>query len=478
MSPSGAPPGKHVALIGFMGAGKTTLGREVARRIGRIFVDLDRELERRAGQTIAELFAHRGEAEFRTLEETAALEALTEQKPSVIALGGGAVASPRTRAALREHAVSVLVEVEPDVAWQRARGGARPLAKDEDEFQALYRDREPLYRGSADATARDADGVVLAAGRVHVGIGALELLGGLVPGTGDVALVADAHVSGIYGAAAQLALGGRLVSTHELARGEEAKTASACSRLWEELALDRGGTLVALGGGCTTDAAGFVAATYLRGIDWIAVPTTLVGQVDAAIGGKTGINLPQGKNLVGTFHWPVRTVVDPALLETLPEAQRREGLAEVVKTGLLAGEHVWELPQPELVRRCAAYKTALCLRDPFDRGPRAELNLGHTFAHALESGAEYEITHGEAVALGLLAALRLSGLPTDPVEEILRPRPVRADRERAWGALRRDKKGRAGRPRLVLLEAPGRPRLDVELPEASVRAALDELIVD
>jgi 3-dehydroquinate synthetase len=223
--------------------------------------------------------------------------------------------------------------------------------------------------------------------------------------------------------------------------------------------------------------AGFVAATYLRGIPWTAVPTTLVGQVDAAIGGKTAIDLPQGKNLVGTFHWPARTVVDPALLETLPERERREGLAEVVKTGLLAGEPLWELPQAELVRRCAAFKAAVCLRDPHDRGEREVLNLGHTFAHALEAAAGYEdVTHGSAVALGLLAALRLSGRPTDVVEEVLAPRPVRVDRERAWQALLRDKKSRAGELRLALLGDDG-PRVE-PVPEETVRSALLELIAD
>ncbi len=158
------------------------------------------------------------------------------------------------------------------------------------------------------------------------------------------------------------------------------------------------------------------------------VATSLVAQVDAAIGGKTGIDLPQGKNLVGAFHWPACTVIDPALLETLPDAQRREGMSEVVKTGLLAGEPLWELPDDELVRRCAAFKAAVCLRDPKDKGERKMLNLGHTFAHALEAAAGYEgVTHGRAVALGLLAALRLSGRDIGQVEEILRPTPVKVD---------------------------------------------------
>jgi 3-dehydroquinate synthetase len=216
-----------------------------------------------------------------------------------------------------------------------------------------------------------------------------------------------------------------------------------------------------------------VAATHLRGVPWVAVPTTLVGQVDAAIGGKTAIDLPEGKNLVGAFHWPARAVIDPATLETLPDEQRREGMAEVVKTGLLAGEPFWELPEAELVRSCAAFKTAVCLRDPYDQGERHILNLGHTFAHALETAAGYEgLTHGRAVALGLLAALRLSGRPTKVVEEVLEPTAVRVDRERAWAALQRDKK-----TGLVLLDDDG-PRWNVDVPEGEVRAALDELIAD
>jgi len=203
-----------------------------------------------------------------------------------------------------------------------------------------------------------------------------------------------------------------------------------------------------------------------------------VGQVDAAIGGKTGIDLPQGKNLVGAFHWPERTFVDHELLGTLPAAQRRNGMAEVVKTGLLAGEELWELPEPELVRRCAAFKAGVCLRDPRDGGERAMLNLGHTFAHALEAASAYALPHGEAVALGLTAALRLSDLPDDAasVEELLEPQRAHVDLDAAWAALQRDKKVRGGRVGLVLLDAPGKPRTGVELPEKDVRGALADLI--
>jgi shikimate kinase/3-dehydroquinate synthase len=466
---------RHLVLVGFMGAGKTTLGGQLAERLGRPFHDTDEEQERWTQLSIPEIFERFGEESFRDGEANALDGLMSRAEPLVISLGGGAVETARVRERLRE-ALTIFVPVDLETAWERSRATDRPLAADEAEFRSRYESRGRLYEEAADATVSDLDGAVLAAGGVRVEPGTLERLGELIPGDGPVELVADARVAGIYGMEAQLGLGDRLRATHELPPGEEAKSVAVADRLWRALRLDRGGTVVALGGGCTTDTAGFVAATYMRGLDWVAVPTTLVGQVDAAIGGKTAIDLPGAKNLVGAFHWPVRTVVDPALLETLPETEVLNGRAEIVKTGLLAGEPLWELPAAEAVRACAAFKTAICLRDPHDRGERQQLNLGHTFAHALETAAGYDLPHGRAVALGLLAALRLSGLETDVVERELRPDRARVDRERAWAAVARDKKAVGGVPKLVLLEAPGKPRLGVELPEAEVRAALNELI--
>jgi shikimate kinase/3-dehydroquinate synthase len=455
-----------------MGAGKSTIGPEVARRLERRFVDVDAEIERRAGP-IARIFEERGEAAFRELEANVFAEAVSRFSPGVIALGAGGVETRELLSGGWAH-FTVHLDVDVETAWERARESARPLAQDEAEFRRRYELRAPLYAEVADARAGDAEGVVLAAAGIHFEPGGLALLERLV--AGPAALVTEPVVAGIHGADAQLAF--PFDETHELPSGEEAKQAVAVERLWRSLRLGPQGTIVALGGGALTDAAGFAAATYLRGLPWVAVPTTLVGQVDAAIGGKTAVDLPEGKNLVGAFHWPARTVIDPALLVTLPERERRNGLAEVVKTGLLAGEPLWDVPEPELVRRCAAFKAGVCLSDPRDLGGRKILNLGHTFAHALEAGARYGISHGDAVALGLLAALRLSGLDTSVVEQVLAPQPAHVDRELAWEALRRDKKSEEGRPRLVLLDGPGEPRIDVEVADEQVRAALDELIAN
>jgi shikimate kinase / 3-dehydroquinate synthase len=445
-----------------MGAGKSTIGEEVARLSDRPFVDLDRELERRHGP-IAELFA-RGEPEFRREEEHVAAEALSAAEPAVIALGGGAVLSEQTRRLLRERAFTVWIDVDVGAAWERVREGDRPLARDEHSFRRLYeQERRPLYEGVADAVATTVDDVLLAALKVCVGRGQLASL----QPPGPTALIADEHVLELRPPSF------RPDEIHRVPRGEAAKTSAVLDRLWRDLELPRNGTIVAYGGGSTTDVAGLAAATYLRGVPWLAIPTTLVGQVDAAIGGKTAIDLPAAKNLVGAFHYPAAVVSDPDVLATLSDAQRREGLAEVVKTGLLLGRPLWELDDEAMIRAAAAFKAAVCLGDPFDRGRRAILNLGHTFAHALEAAAGFEgLGHGGAVALGLLAALRLSGRPTDVVEEVLAPTPVIVDRERAWAALGRDKKHG-----LVLLDDDG-PRWDVQLPDAEVRGALDELIAD
>ena len=449
---------KHFALIGFMGAGKTTLGRELARLTQRPFVDTDEEIEKRFGP-IGELF-ERGEPEFRRIEEQLVAEALAGPT-SVIALGGGAVLSEATRKRLRRTAFVAWVPVDVDAAWSRVRDSGRPLARDRERFGHLFDVRADFYDLLAQGTGQDTDGLLLES--LHV-IFSSEI-------ACDAAVIADERVASLH----ELPVTDSVtLVTHVVPAGEQAKTPAVVERLWSELDVGRDGWIIGFGGGSTTDVAGFTAATYLRGLRWVAVPTTLVGMVDAAIGGKTGINTEQGKNLAGAFHFPWEIRLDPRFLVTLPAEERRAGMAEVVKTGLLAGEPLWELPEDEMIRACAAFKSAVVISDPYEReGRRAILNLGHTFGHALEAASGYELRHGDAVALGLLAALRLSGRATDVVEEVLAPRPVRVDRDRAWETLLRDKKGRL---RLVLLGDDG--GYVTEVPEADVRQALDELIAD
>jgi shikimate kinase / 3-dehydroquinate synthase len=447
--------GKHLALIGFMGAGKSTIGREVAERTGRPFVDTDEEIERLHGP-IPELF-ERGEPEFRRIEEQVVAEALAGPE-AVIALGGGAVLSEQTRDRLEARAFRVFLDVDVETAWERVRGSGRPLARDEAHFRRLYETRQPIYTAIEHARARNADDVLLGALRIVVR-GAMWL-----PDLS--AIIVDENVAALH--PVEFA-----TSVLPIPGGEDAKRLAVVERLLTELDLDRSGTIVAVGGGSTTDVAGFVAAVYLRGLDWHAIPTTLTGMVDAAIGGKTGINTNDGKNLAGAFHFPQSVNIDPAYLATLPHEERRAGMAEVVKTGLLAGQEVWSLPEEEMIRACAAYKAEVVLSDPYEReGRRTILNLGHTFAHALEAGAGYRVRHGDAVALGLLAALRLSGQPTVVVEEVLQPEPVEADAEAAWTALKKDKKGEGV---FVLLEGPGRPVVTT-VPDKDARAALEALI--
>jgi shikimate kinase/3-dehydroquinate synthase len=448
--------GRHLALAGFMGAGKSTVGTKVAELTHRPFFDLDAEIEARHGP-IPELF-ERGEPEFRRLEENMLAEALAGPD-SVIALGGGAVLSPLNRERLKERAFTVHLEVDVEDAWERVRGSNRPLARSEDEFRRLYESRRSAYAETAEAVAGDPEGVLLAALGIRVGRGER-------PQVGTAALIADEHVLELH----PFGVDGE---THSVPAGEAAKSLEVVERLLEELRLSREGTIVAFGGGSTTDVAGFVAATYLRGVSWIAVPTSLTGMVDAAIGGKTGINTSEGKNLAGSFHFPRAVVIDPDYLRTLPDEERRAGMAEVVKTGLLAGRELWSLPEEEMIRACASFKAAVVLSDPYEmEGRRAILNLGHTFAHALEAGSGYGMRHGDAVALGLLAALRLSGQATDGVEKVLRPEPVEADPDAAWAALKRDKKGEGV---FVLLEAPGKPVVTT-ISDEDARAALNALI--
>src|SRR4051812_17502995 len=371
-------PYRNLALIGFMGAGKSTLAGILAERLGWEAADTDAEIEREAGKPVAEIFAEDGEAAFRELEERVAWR-LLERVDTVIALGGGAVTSPVTRERLRDGSFTVLLDVTAQTAWRRieAQAGDRPLALEARGFADLYDRRRPLYHAAADALV---DAEQLEGGEpLLVPLSrpaAVAELPRLV-GARRAALVADRDVLRVVGRPVEPFV------TVRLPPGEAAKTVAVARQAWTRLAdlgLERGDVVVGLGGGAATDLAGFVAATYQRGVPWIAVPTTLLGMVDAAIGGKTGIDLPAAKNYVGAFHPDEWVVADPGVLDTLPLREWAAGFAEVIKTGLLAGGRTWEMvtgwepgrgtPERrlELIRRCAAFKARVVADDPQEQG--------------------------------------------------------------------------------------------------------------
>lgn len=465
-----------------MGAGKSTVGRELAHKLGRPFADSDAKAERRAGVSVRAFWEAQGEAAFRALEETVVRELLERDDAPVIALGGGALTSEATSALVRERALCVWLDAPLATCWTRVDGapGARPLAADSAGFEQLHASREPLYRAVADAIVPGDESPEDTAGAIAQQVWTR-------PGIAATAL-AEGAVAIVDGALA-LAGSGNVITVEG---GEVAKSLAGLERLWRALAereLERGDVIVCAGGGSITDVGGFAAATFRRGVPWIAVPSTLVGQVDAAIGGKTAINVA-AKNDVGVFWQPDAVLCDPSLLETLPAREWAGGMAEVVKTALLAGGRLWELVEQwepglggsaersELVQRCAGFKTMVVAADPEDRGRRAILNLGHTIGHGIESVAGYGgLSHGECVSIGLVAALslseRLAGLEAGTAERtaLLLERhglPVRApglDPAAVLAAMRHDKKRSAGEHRMVLLEAIGRPVYGVPVDE-------------
>ena len=488
-------PYRNLALIGFMGSGKSSAAGAIAAKLGWRAVDADAEIEREAGKPIKQIFATDGEPAFRALEERVCLR-LLHQTGVVVSLGGGAITSPLIRERLRDGSFTVLLDVSPQTAWRRIEAGAgdRPLAAEARGFAELYEQRRSLYHASADALV-DAEEVhgdeALLAPIARPG--ALAELPRLI-GARRAALVADRSVLRLVGAPFDAFV------TVRLPAGEPAKTVAVARQAWTrlaELGLERGDVVVGVGGGAATDVAGFVAASYLRGVPWIAVPTSLVGMVDAAMGGKTGIDLPSAKNAVGAFHLPEWVVSDPGVLETLPVREWACGFAEVIKTALLAGGRLWEMVRQwepgrgtseerlELIRRCAAYKVRIVAADPTERGRRAVLNLGHSIGHAIEVATDYKaFAHGEAVGIGLLPALWLSaqteGLDPaveDEVRDLLRRHdlPVVARNVSPAAivdAMSHDKKARGGRVRFALLSEIGNPVWDRDPGDELVETAV------
>jgi len=537
----------NIILTGFMGTGKTSVGREVAARLGRRFVDLDDLIVARAGKPIPQIFAEDGEPAFRALE-AAVCQELRTPAGLVIATGGGAVLDPANREALAAGGVLICLDATPATIVARLAGkDGRPLLAGQELSQrvvALLNQRAPAYAAiphhvdtSQLSIAAVAERVLaIAAGlppdgyRLVIHPGGSRSVGdpGTAPSSGPLptgqapaydvliadgllrqagqhltraglrpgrcAVVTNPTVAGLYASTLQAALEEASFEPllFEVPDGEVYKTLGTAADLYERFAaarLARGEPVVALGGGVIGDLAGFVAATWLRGVPFVQVPTSLLAMVDASVGGKVAVDLPQGKNLVGAFHQPAVVLIDPQVLSTLPAAEYRAGLAEVVKAALIGDPALFEQLAGDgpaslaaLIADAVRVKARIVERDPYEMGERAWLNLGHTFGHALELLSGFSLRHGEAVALGLVAAAELSArlaycdhtLPARVRSVVARlGLPLRwpCDPEQAYAAMAGDKKRRGRTLRFVLLRRIGAVELVEGVPEAAVMAA-------
>ena len=465
-----------IVLVGLSGSGKSTVGALIAQRLGRPFVDLDARIEERHGASPAALIPTLGEARFRALESEAVREAAAVDG-AVIATGGGAVIDPLNRWVLWDAGTSVWLDAPDEVLLSRlaADDVDRPLLAGDASaaLRALRASREPFYR-AADARidaslAPDAvaDAVVgaLAPGHrgrpgAHVG-SSMPRSGVTIPwdraspescsdATSTPKRWVRSSVRPATASPSSSRMPGRAAALPDLVaalpaerrllvrsgeRHKRLRTAEALLEAAAAMGAERGDAWIGLGGGTTTDLVGTAAALYLRGVPFVALPTTWLGMADAAIGGKVAVDLSAAKNAAGAFWPPVAIVGDIASLRTLPRARRLDGMAESLKSGLIGDPDLWALIESRgraalgpdeaaryaCVERSVRLKLGVVERDPFETGERRTLNLGHTLGHALEVESRYRLPHGQAVVLGLRAVASIAagrGADSDLVTRI------------------------------------------------------------
>ncbi len=529
---------RSIVLVGLMGAGKTAIGKRLAAQLGLPFYDADHEIERAAGMTIAEIFRTHGEAYFRTGEKRV-IERLLAGGRIVLAPGGGAFMDPETRRTIRERATSIWLRCPLPVLLQRVQGRThRPLLNNGNPAATLARlsaERSPIYAqadiivdGSEDPLHVTTNKVINALNNyqaphrvevqlsqsnydVLIGPNLLRRSGALlVPVLPQprCVIVTDENVAKLHLPTLQQSLAetGITHSALTVPPGEPSKTLQTWQYLVESLLeqkVDRYTTIIALGGGVIGDLAGFTAAATLRGLPFVQIPTTLLSQVDSSVGGKTGVNTARGKNLVGAFHQPLMVIADTASLHTLPQRELRNGYAEIVKSALIGDAAFYDWCEAngaamldggdtllaEAIARTVRFKASVVAGDERETKPnngRALLNLGHTFAHALEAETGYGSTllHGEAVATGLVLATHLSAqLNLCPQEDVSRiaahitqtglpPRIAGLNAEHLLAHMKQDKKMRGGKLTFILTKGIGRAFTCNEVPEDAVRATL------
>jgi len=531
---------RSIVLVGMMGAGKTSVGKRLASKLGLPFVDADAEIEAGAQLTVPEIFERFGEAYFRDGERKV-IARLLNAGPQVLATGGGAFMNKTTRDNIATRGVSIWLKPDVEVLLARVRKKSnRPLLQTADPEQTLRRlldERSPTYEladiiidsrdGShesvVDMTLRRLAQLLHAPAdrrRVEVPLGARAYSILIGPGVIDeagaevariapgakCAIVTDAHVAPLYldRLTKSLAAAGLGSAAIVCPPGEATKSYEQFARVSDaliEARVERRDIVIALGGGVIGDLTGFCAASLRRGVRFVQVPTTLLSQVDSSVGGKTGINSPHGKNLVGAFHQPSLVLADTGSLDTLSEREFRAGYAEVVKYGLIDDRNFFEFlearwreiffggpARAEAIATSCAAKARVVVADETEQGERALLNLGHTFGHALESLTRYDsarLVHGEAVAIGMACAFRFSrqlglcsgqdaGRVEAHLESVGLPTRIRdisgfrVGADDILAAMRQDKKVERGRLTFILARGIGESFIARDVQETSV----------
>ena len=425
----------NLILAGPPGTGKTTLGRLCAEFLGYTLVDTDEEITKRTGKSITEIFSTQGEAIFREMESNILAE-ITQYKNSVISLGGGTLLSDTNKSIAKDHGVLICLRAsESNIKTRLANNDERPLLQSNKENSSsigvLLSQRKRHYDSfDLQLMTDDTNPDVLAKHIVDelmpwkhtvktntggypliLGVKALTYLTSMLNNHGlpkPNLIISDTNIAPLW----SNKLGQQLsIPVLSIPDGESQKTLETVHNIYDQFLLhdlDRSSIVLVIGGGVVGDITGFAAATYMRGIRWVNIPTTLLSMIDASIGGKVGVDLPQGKNMIGAFHPPEMVLADPETLTTLPENEYKAGLAEVIKHGIIADAKLFSLVNSkslplsrDLLQKALEVKINIIQQDPFERNERAKLNLGHTIGHGVEAASNYRLRHGEAIAIGL-----------------------------------------------------------------------------
>ncbi len=499
----------HIFLYGPPGTGKSTIGKTLARNLKLPFFDLDNVIEKKAGMYISKIIEEQGEPTFRDLEAKALKEVIVE-KEGVIALGGGALLRNENRVLAENNGKVVLLMAALETLFKRLDPDSsnRPLLAGDmhGKLALLLANRKEHYSSfplcmqvDGKTAKQNALQAQVMLGHFHlramgeydvlVQMAGIERLGEMLKARGlsNPILVTDENVAKFHAekVIALLCKFGFDPKTITIPGGESFKNLESVNKFWHgflEAGLDRKSTVIALGGGVIGDLAGFAASTFMRGINWVSIPTSLLSMVDASLGGKTGFDLPEGKNLIGSFYPPKLVLSDPNLLLTLPEAEFRSGMAEVVKHGIISDPELFSICSrgldwvkdnlEEIVKRAMAVKIKVIEDDPYEKGFRAALNLGHTVGHAVELVSKFQLRHGEAVAIGMVSeakyAERIGVAPSGLSETIASSLsalglpveiPGELPREEIIRAMRMDKKKNAKAIRFALPVTMGKVKL-------------------